>query len=296
MNRPRVVLGILLAPALCLLAAVGASASDGRIPLLMCPSPATISIVQAGDYYLAGDISFAGGTIISIQADHVVLDLGGFTVSSTSTTAFLIDGSGHYDVRVTNGKISGGYVGLRLSGINGPVTLDHLTLVGQSATGMELDFTGSSGDYCTGIVEDNTVSNSGTTFGMYIDSMSGGRVARNSIRGGELLIQSSSNVTVTDNVVSESPSDGIHLSSGSNGNNIRRNTVNHCTGAGIILYNSSRNSLTWNLCAANGGYGIDMDSGADHNIYAYNRARGNTGGGIVHTMGTNVDGGGNQSP
>jgi hypothetical protein len=80
--------------------------SDGRTPI---PGGATAaSLSTPGSYVLTGNIATAGAGI-TISAPNVTLDLNGFTVSSTNTSASVISitPSAHGAV-VRNGVVSGG--------------------------------------------------------------------------------------------------------------------------------------------------------------------------------------------
>ena len=68
-----------------------------------------ITISESGSYYLTANLSVPSGDAITITASGVTLDLNGFTISSTNSsaggTAISIDGS---NVHITNGHIQSG--------------------------------------------------------------------------------------------------------------------------------------------------------------------------------------------
>ena len=99
-------------------------------------------ISQSGSYYLTGNVSVTTGDAIQIQVDNVSLDLGGFTVSSTSSPA---NGQGinligtRQNVAVRNGSIVGAttYSNGAFSGggfVNGIYGTPSMGLVMESVT------------------------------------------------------------------------------------------------------------------------------------------------------------------
>jgi hypothetical protein len=84
-----------------ILAASPATATEGRF---MIAAPATLT--QPGSYVLTRDISSSSGPAITIQSDHVVLDLNGYSVTSTTTSVIQIAGNGK-DVTIRNGRLIG---------------------------------------------------------------------------------------------------------------------------------------------------------------------------------------------
>lgn len=87
--------------------AVGTVDPRTRIP----GGTAPFSISQSGSYVLTGNITVPDGSAITIQADHVTLDLNGFTLTCVGGvspgTGVLINGA-RTNVTVMNGLIAGG--------------------------------------------------------------------------------------------------------------------------------------------------------------------------------------------
>lgn len=79
--------------------------------------PYTISL--PGHYCLTRNIATPAGTAITIQADHVVLDLLGFEIRSTAPATELTNGvfaDSRVDVQVRNGSLRGFYGAILLAG------------------------------------------------------------------------------------------------------------------------------------------------------------------------------------
>ncbi|ANM30504.1 hypothetical protein ABI59_14365 [Acidobacteria bacterium Mor1] len=101
---------LILALASALLAGLPAmSASPARIPVY---EPGT-TISTPGDYVLTRDLSNSSGPVITITADGVDLDLGGFTLNGTSAAqdVIFIDGATagtQLGVALRNGRLDGG--------------------------------------------------------------------------------------------------------------------------------------------------------------------------------------------
>lgn len=82
---------------------------EPRIPIPV-GGPFPYTITQKGSYYLTGNVSVASGNAIVIQASDVTLDLGGFSIASTSATlsgtGILLDGG----TSLTNISIANGFI------------------------------------------------------------------------------------------------------------------------------------------------------------------------------------------
>src|SRR5262245_40090047 len=89
-------------------AATAPLADEGRIPVFQ-----STTISSPGHYVVTRDIVATVGVAIAIQADNVVLDLNGHTISEpfAQPVIFVIGTSN--DVTILNGKTSGGTVGIQ---------------------------------------------------------------------------------------------------------------------------------------------------------------------------------------
>ena len=65
----------------------------------------TIPGTGSGSYYLAGNLSIAGGSGITVNASNVTIDLAGFEVAGTGGSTGVVIGTGISNVTIRNGTI-----------------------------------------------------------------------------------------------------------------------------------------------------------------------------------------------
>jgi hypothetical protein len=108
-----------------------------RLPGTPISGPTTIS--QAGHYYLTNDITTPGSqTAITITADHVSLDLGGFHVVGIPVQNMVpgiavADGANHAHIR--NGSVEGYSVGIS-AGLSGYSLIEDVAVSLSSSRGI----------------------------------------------------------------------------------------------------------------------------------------------------------------
>ena len=171
------------------------------------------------------------------------------------------------------------------------VTADYVNISGfavEGATdsgraGIYLD----NADYCN--ISGNRVHLNYRGIRLYSSSnntLTGNIVSNN--RGGGIYLDSSSNNTLTNNTVSSNNGDGIFMGYSSNHNTLTDNIVsgiyldsssnNTLTGnivSGIRLYSSSNNTLTDNTVSSNSRNGIDLRYSSNHNMLTNNTVNSN---------------------
>ena len=117
----------LMAAAITACATMTLSASDGRIPIGTVP----YTITTSGSYYLTADFVYNSVSgAITISASGVDLDLNGHYIYQISTTlgAYCVYSSGYTNIKISNGKLFGGYSGIWLTSVgSGSITVDHVT-------------------------------------------------------------------------------------------------------------------------------------------------------------------------
>jgi parallel beta-helix repeat (two copies) len=251
------------------------------------PISGPTTIIQPGSYYLTKDIAAPQfSQAITIEADHVTIDLDGHVM--TSTHYDLISCTNHTDIRITNGKMVGGGVGISFQHFGGRIEIDHMTFVGQTGLAIFIyPVNAERHPYGTAIIEDVFVDSTG----IEMEYLEGGLVDRNVLHKAYMRLINCRNNTLSNNDVSGYSTMGIGLFNSEN-NLIHHNNVSGVVSTGgIYLDNTSNNnSLDWNLAAQNGGEGIHI--AGTGNVYSYNRTPGNAFPGIGAAVG-NTDGGGN---
>lgn len=220
-----------------------ALADQGRIPVFQ---PVTIS--QPGSYVLTRDIPAASGIPVVIQASHVTLDLNGHAITGDGSVPELILIVGPVtDIRIENGRLTGGLQGLVLNPIGGaPVTGVSIHAV---------DFSGQ-GDRAVAIgnalsLEMTACSVTGVSSAVDLSSAGGLADPRASVRivgnrfvqvsGDGLTIIGGRSILVVDNVFSEVGGRGMYVGGGSGAliaNNVFSNSVWSGT-YGILMANAS---------------------------------------------------------
>ncbi|HEX4119738.1 MAG TPA: hypothetical protein VH619_03840 [Verrucomicrobiae bacterium] len=98
---------------------------------------AEFAITNSGSYYLTANIAGVSDLNgIEIQANNVVLDLNGFSLTNDSTAAGIEVDDDYTNITVRNGCVSGWAIGVFYVGENG--TLENLKVTGNSQVGIEV--------------------------------------------------------------------------------------------------------------------------------------------------------------
>lgn len=295
-------------PLLALLAASASApllASDGRIPIYQ-----PTFITQPGAYYLTRDVASSSGSVITIYASGVTLDLAGHTIDATgANSAIYAYGAGN--LRVSNGRIVGGFTGVDLqSPTSGEYRFEGLHLKGQSI-GIALYQNGTAAPRVVirnnvleqsslnlykahgGVVEENRIV--GTVFGaIYVQSCHGLTVRANTVTDGPTGIQlvDVKGCLVADNVVGSTAATGIALVE-SQHCTVSRNSASGNQGIGIFFNEVAFSTLDGNVASGNGASGIFIDGASSGNVYSNNRTLANASGNVF--SGGSVSAGGNNA-
>ncbi|HPR63763.1 MAG TPA: right-handed parallel beta-helix repeat-containing protein [Thermoanaerobaculia bacterium] len=258
-------------------------AGEGKVPIYQ-----QTTITQPGHYIVTRDISIASGSVLTIQADEVQVDLGGFTLSTSSSSAAVMEiSSGKTDLFFYNGRLKGGMFGIHHMGssssirvsvkdveIIDPVTsgismtrvnkadIDHCRIVRSSPDIMALYGILLQGDpgslECR--VTDNVVEGTGF-YGIYLDD-----VTASEIRGNEVTRYAQTDSSYS-GIFIIGPS--IWQSGGSRivGNRVRNDGIN---GVGISV--TANATISGNLSIYNGKMGIRCSQGCliENNTVSFN--------------------------
>src|SRR5688572_617629 len=107
---------------------------EPRVPIEKLP----FKISASGSYYVGANLVIASGSGISIEADNVTVDLGGFNMRGdpTSLQAIVI-ATGRSDVSIKNGSITGSQLGIDGAGAS-RVHVQNVRVTGANGAGISL--------------------------------------------------------------------------------------------------------------------------------------------------------------
>lgn len=278
---------------LVLTTASSALAAEARIPI-----SGTTTITTPGTYFLSRGLTGAG-PLITVQADDVVIDLNGFTLTPTSGAGVF---ASNFDrVTVRNGFIVGGQSAVRLEGVEG-ARVERIATSGSTGAAIHtIDTTGlvvhdtilrnPGGEgvlvNASGLIKpaqidisSNQIVGTGGT-GISLKKVGGSIVSGNTINlvtGRGVLLDGSRGVQVTGNAIRETSMAGIALVA-SNGCQIADNVIRLAATDGLILdIDSTDNTITSNQATESGANGLQV--GGDRNVLTSNLLGGNVGWGL----------------
>jgi hypothetical protein len=303
-----------------LLAAGAARADEGRIPIFQ---PTTIT--APGHYIVTRDFT-AGGVAVTIDADNVVLDLGGKTLSALGTVVSVSDGA--TDITIRNGRLSGGSYGVQyLAGasrtririesveIIGPANrgiwingaehaeVESCRVVNAAGTGIWVD---GDGQLFSGRFAGNTILQPGE-HGLHLEDASGTEVRNNVILGhGAAMVVAggidlrglsggfSGGGVVEGNLVRDGGADDIGIRINAYAYRVVGNVVSNMGAGGAdgdgIWAEGDLHVIEENLISNNSGNGVDFGLGNTTSLLRNNYLKFNS---LGATLGIYIDGGGN---
>lgn len=236
---------------------------EPRVPILQANVP--MILATPGSYYLAENLSVAGGSALYIDGPGVSVDLNGYSISGSGGAVSGIDMATASGATVRNGVLEGFYV---------PVSVydsSHITL-------SDL------------IVRDNT----GAYPLMQLDTSSDVRVERCHLSGSlgvGIQLYAASDVVIRDGTIQGSTGDGIAITGGSQGVTVQRNVVS-ANSRGIVADGASGVEIGGNTTTDNTLHGIWLNNATDVVVHD-NTSTGNAQAGILFegttTTGTVTD-------
>jgi parallel beta-helix repeat protein len=237
--------------------------------LVVGASPASAAHVACGQTILVS--TTLDGNVgpcaqgITIGANNVVLDLGGFTISgnpgSGEGPGILVDG--RTGVTVRNGTVTQFDTGVSVEGGSG-----------NTVSAMNLNANRGAGDYGEGVLLFSTTGN----------TVSGNRITNNGPYGGISILVGTNNLVENNQIVGNNMSptntSGIRLENigqtPSSGNTIRGNLVQGSGLDGIQIFaGGSDNVISRNTVVGNNRDGITAFAGSKRNIIEDNQVRNN---------------------
>jgi parallel beta-helix repeat protein len=270
----------------------GSNSGMAATPITQTDIPLVID--QPGRYVVTENLSApVGPPAITIQADHVRLDLNGFTLSGPINAADdCIEGGVGLGIQVagppedpvvgihiTDGTVRGFDTGILLSNASAS-HLNALRVTAACSHGILLENANDnhvnrnsfSANFGTGVGVGNSSKNtfhkntvndnarlSESNFGYLFASSHGNVISANDVSG---------------NGAGNDIVDGILLA-GSNSNTIQNSTVNRNGSFGIQILSSSSNTIRASITNENGRYGIRLDGLSTENFIHGNTTNGN---------------------
>ena len=237
-------------------------AAEGRTPVW---APGTL-LGADGKYIVTRNIAAGAGSVITIGAPNVELDLNGFTLSGgASPVISLLAGVDHVTIR--NGVLAGGTVGIEAPGPTRKVDLEDLKIHDPAGAGIHL-----------GAVEGAAIRRVEITDtpseGILWDGpgvVKHGVIENSLLRrtsAGIVVLGACSSLAIVDNRLEEPgtggggafPGYGITLVS-CGATLVKDNTIERARGDGINLIASKGNKLFDNVVTSSAGNGIRLDAG-----------------------------------
>lgn len=223
--------------------ATAALADEGRIPIF---KPTTIT--KSGSYVLTRDIEVASGTIITVQASNVTLDLDGKTLQVGAPDPIIVLDTGASTFRVEDGRLIGGRGGIEVLGAVGPLHVEARNLDFLDPSNDAINISTVAGEVTVSDCTFRRVGNSGISFSS-VAASSAVRISANvfsDIQNRSVMITNVRSVAILDNVVSET-ANGFQISfsfsaapGGSDivkGNILEHRTIVPVVGDGIVINN-----------------------------------------------------------
>jgi hypothetical protein len=242
-------------------------------------SSAPFTITNAGSYYLTANLTVSTGNAITIAANGVTLDLGGFTISSTAAGATgqgIRLNSGLRNLTILNGFIQGGVTN-NAGTYNGPGFQNGISYSGTASANVRVTGISVSGCLDYGInlnTGDSTVVESCT-----VRTVGGRGIIANSIKSSVAVYCGSDALYgsyVSDSRGHSGSGTGLYATTAQNcygdsdsGTGLDAYTAHNCYG-----YSGSSTGLyatTAQNCYGDSDSGTGLDAYTAHNCYGYSR-------------------------
>jgi len=304
---------ILLIALFLAIGAAGPGLADEGRRLLYQPT----TITEPGSYLLTRDLDVGDSSAITIDADGVVLDLGGRTITKSpgATGNSVSIAAGNTDVVVRNGRIVGGDRGVTYSsGVRGRFVIEDLEIRDVNLRGINLfgasdavirgcliDGAGVYGVVVSGNggevnarIENNTIRNAGN--GIYLWGLRGSIIHNNELEtfgsatsgplagiyiGGQAAWEMGAN-RIIGNTLRDGLQNGIWITATVPGNTLRDNVIRDTDIAAIRIY-SDGNRIVGNVTTGCASHGLAING--NRNLVERNLSEDNGGCGITFPSG-----------
>ncbi len=256
-------------------------AAEGRTPVF---APGTLLGVD-GKYIVTRNLVAGAGSVITIGAPNVDLDLNGFLLTGGGAPVISVLG-GVDHVTIRNGVLAGGTIGIEIPGLTRKVDIEDVKIHDSGTQGIHL------GSVEGAALRRNEITDTGSE-GIAWDGP--GTVKHGTIEGNLLrrtsagiAVTNCSSVAILNNRLEEPgvgaggafPGNGIVLAS-CQASLVSENTIERSRVDGIFLLNAKGNKLFDNVVRAAGGNGIHIDGGSSDTLILNNVASGSGTGGLA---------------
>jgi parallel beta-helix repeat protein len=257
-------------------------AAEGRTPVF---APGTL-LGADGKYIVTRNLIGGAGSVITIGAPNVDLDLNGFLLTGGGGGPVISVLGGVDHVTIRNGVLSGGTIGIDFPG--GPVSrkidIEDVKIHNPTTQGIHL------GEVQGAALRRNEITDTGSE-GILWDgpaAVKHGTIEGNLLRrtSAGIVVNNCSSVAILSNRLEEPlvgggafPGFGIVLGS-CGGSLVSENTVERAGADGIFLRTCKGNKVFDNVVRTSAGNGIHIDGGSSDTLILNNVASGNGTGGL----------------
>lgn len=258
-------------------------AAEGRTPVFASGT----ALGADGKYIVTRNLVGGAGSVITILAANVDLDLNGFVLTGAGAPVISVAAVADH-VTIRNGVLVGGTVGIDFPGGPGSrkIDIEDVKIRDASTQGIHL------GDVQGAALRRNEITDTGSE-GIAWDGP--GTVKHGTIEGNLLrrtsagiVVNNCSSVAILNNRLEEPgagaggafPGDGIVLAQ-CQASLVSENTVERSRVEGLFLLNAKGNKLFDNVVRAAGGNGIHIDGGSSDTLVLNNVASGSGTGGLA---------------
>jgi parallel beta-helix repeat protein len=259
-------------------------AAEGRTPVFA----AGTFLGADGKYIVTRNLAGGAGSVITIGAPNVDLDLNGFVLSGAGAPVISV-AAGVDHVTIHNGVLAGGTVGIEALGPIRKVDIEDIKIHDSATQGIHL------GDVLGAAIRRTEITDTASE-GIAWDgpgTVKHGTIENNLLRrtSAGIVVNNCSSIAILNNRLEEPGTGaggafsgyGIVLAS-CQASLVSENTIERSRVDGIFLLNAKGNKLFDNVLRASGGNGIHLDGGTSDTLVLNNVASG-CGTGLLATGG-----------
>ncbi len=114
-------------------------------PIIITQSDVELTIITPGTYIVGGNLMLTNATVITIEADGVILDLCGNKLEGASGTGILV-GVGHKNIVIKNGLLTNFDTGLKVERGCSNITIDNIDITNCATRAIHFNGDGTYGE------------------------------------------------------------------------------------------------------------------------------------------------------